>query len=233
MRSRLRSNVKKQSIHIIIFIVVIVIILVLFGTNILIGFSVALDILRGSDKVEISQQGINYIAPPTLDPLPSATKADTVNISGSVTAVDDISINLYINGDSVEKVKPNKDGTFSFINTKLSPGENEIKARSVASEKQSDYSKIIKIKYLNKNPNMEISKPSDGQTFKKDLGQIRVSGKTDPGAKVTINDFWTITNDNGDFYYTYTLKDGENTLKFVSMDEAGNSTTKEIKIKAE
>lgn len=234
MRSRLRTNVKKQSIHILLFIVAIVIILAAFGTHLLIGFSVVLDKLRGSDKVELSQHGVNYIAPPVLDPIPPATKENRIDISGTSIVSDDLMINLYVNGDSLEKVKPNENGTFSFENVELSSGENEIKAKSIASDdKQSEYSESIKIKYLNKNPNLEITNPSEGQTFKKDQGQIKISGKTDPGAKVTVNDFWTITNDSGDFYYMYTLTDGENPLKFVSTDEAGNATTKEIRIKAE
>ncbi len=234
MRSRLRTNVKKQTIHILIFIISIVIILAAFGTNLLVGFSVGLNMLRGSDKVEITQQEVNYVAPPVLDPLPAATKVNSVNISGSAITSDDVEINLFINGEPIDKVKPNKDGTFSFQNIELKKGENEIKSRSTTTTgKQSDFSEDVKIKYLDKNPTLEISVPSDGQTFRKDQGQIRISGKTDPGAKVTVNDFWTITNDNGDFYYTYTLKDGENSLMFISTDEAGNTTTKQINIKTE
>lgn len=235
MRSRLRSNVKKQSIHLVLFMIAIVIILAVFGTNLLVGFSVALDRLRGADEVNQQQQGISYLAPPVLDPLPNATKENNINISGLSTETDEILIELHINGKSIEKSKPSEDGAFSFENIQLQTGENEIKAKSIAAggEKESEFSDSVKVKYLNKEPGLEISVPTDGQTFKKDQGQIRLSGKTDPGAKVTVNDFWTITKDDGDFYYTYTLKDGENPLKFVSTDEAGNTTTKEIKIKAE
>ncbi|HUQ84977.1 MAG TPA: hypothetical protein VM077_01525 [Candidatus Limnocylindrales bacterium] len=233
MRSRLRSNVKKQSIHILLLIIGIIIVVLATGTHLLVGFGVALDMIRGTDKDELKGQKLSYIAPPSLNPLHIATKKRGISING-LSISDSVTIDLYLNGTKVETTKPKKDGSFSFENVKLDEGENEIKAKSVTKDGvESEYSERIKIKYLNRNPDLEISNPKDGQTFKKDQSPIRISGKTDPGAKVSINDFWTIISDDGEFYYMYNLKDGGNDLKVVSTDEAGNTTTKQINIKVE
>jgi bacillopeptidase F len=233
MRSRLNSNLKKQTIHIAIGIVGIILFILFFGTQLLIGISAVLEKLSNSKDNIADSQEMNYIAPPILNPIEDATNKSIIEISGYTTS-DNLTVQLYINDRLLGKIKPSKDNTFIFTGVKLDDGLNEIKARSYTSDnKKSDFSNTIKIEYLIKNPELEINSPSDGQIFRKDQGPIRISGKTDSSAKVTVNDFWAITNDSGDFYYLYSLKDGDNNLKITSTDKAGNKTTKELNIKAE
>jgi bacillopeptidase F len=233
MRSRINNNLKKQTIHIVIGIIGIILFLLFFGTHLLIGISALLEKLSNSKDPLADSQEMIYLAPPVLNPIEDATNKNSIEVSGYMTS-DNSTVQLYVNGKLYGKLKPSTDNTFIFANVKLDQGQNEIKARSFTSDNQkSDFSNSIEIEYLIKNPELEINSPSDGQIFKKDQGHIRISGKTDPSAKVTVNDFWAITNDNGDFYYLYSLKDGDNNLKITSTDKAGNKTTKEINIKAE
>lgn len=233
MRSRIKQNVKKQNTKTILIIVSILFVLIIFGTQILIGFSLALDKLKGSDETEIESSTLEYIAPPFVDPLKEATKDDTIEVVGSVT-LEDVKIELFVNNKSAGEKTPNSDNTFKFTNIKLLEGENTIKAKTIAPNgKKSAYSETQTIKYLNKEPTLEISTPQNGQTFKKDQSPIKITGKTDPGARVTVNDFWAITSDNGDFYYMFPLKDGGNNLKIKSVDEAGNEKSVEININVE
>jgi bacillopeptidase F len=233
MRSRINSNLKKQTIHIFIGIIGIILFLIFFGTHLLIGISTILEKLSNSKDSNADSQVMSYIAPPVLNPIEDATNKNSIEISGYITS-DNSTVQLYVNGKLHGKLKASTNNTFIFTNVKLDEGQNEIKARSLTSDSEkSDFSNSIEIEYLIKNPELEINSPSDGQIFKKDQGAIRISGKTDPSAKVTVNDFWAITDDNGDFYYLYSLKDGDNNLKITSTDKAGNKTTKEINIKAE
>lgn len=233
MRSRLKTNVRKQSLHIIIGIVVIVVVLLFFGTELLIGFSAILEKLKGSDQQVTDTTNVDYVAPPILNPVNDATSQNSVDITGYVTS-DDMVVELFVNDSPVGKEEPESDNSFSFHSVVLENGKNEIKARTLtANGKHSDYSQPLMIRYLSKEPKLEVATPANGQVFKKDQSPIRISGQTDPGAKVTVNDFWAITQEDGDFYYDYSLKDGDNNLKIVSTDEAGNISTKELNIKAE
>lgn len=233
MRSRLKQNIKKQNTKNLVIIFGILLILAIFGTKLLIGFSVIIDKIKGDDNNAEEVQNIDYIAPPTLNPLPDATNKDKIEISGFTTS-SGVSVVLYINGKKKDTAKSNNDNVFIFKDIILDKGENEIKAKSITDpKKQSDYSQVVNISYLDKEPNLEIKEPTDGQKFKKDQSPIRISGTTDPGAKITVNDFWAITSDNGEFYYMYSLKDGGNNLKITSTDQAGNKTTKEININVE
>lgn len=232
MRSRLKQGIKKQIIKTLIIIIGIILVLSIFGTQLLVGFGIMLNKIKGDDSPKIETQSVDYIAPPVINPQPAATKESKITVSGTASADQDVK--LYVNGKSAGSEKPAKDGTFSFSDVLLEKGENEIKAKSIASDnKESEYSETVKIKYLNSEPALEIKEPTDGQTFKKDQSPIKISGKTDPGAKVKVNDFWTIISDSGDFYYMYTLKDGGNNLKIVATDEAGNTKAKEVNIKVE
>jgi len=59
---------------------------------------------------------------------------------------------------------------------------------------------------------------------------LHVHGKTDPNVKVTINDFWAIVDDSGNYSYNLSLKSGDNPIKIVATDDAGNNTEKDLKI---
>jgi hypothetical protein len=233
MRSRLQQNIKKQNTKTIAAILVIIVLLAIFGTQLLIGFGVILNAIRGNDDSKIESQTVDYIAPPILDTLPDATNKDRIDITGSVID-DNVMVSLRINNEFLTETKPRADKTFVFRSVLLKKGVNEIKTQVITNDdKSSGFSESVKVKYLDKEPNLEIKEPTDGQIFKKDQSPIRISGLTDPSAKVTVNDFWAITSDDGEFYYMYTLKDGGNNLKVTSTDQAGNKTTKEIIINVE
>ncbi len=233
MRSRLKSNIKKHNLHLILGIIAIIVILSLFGTRFLIGFGILLDKVKGGEEQQANTQMITYVAPPILNPAAPATNKDSVDLSGNAES-GEVNVQLFVNGKLVGREQTTQDGSFNFRDVPLDKGENEIKARVITGDnRQSEYSDQINIKYLDKEPTIEISSPTDGQVFKKDENPIRITGKTESGVKVTVNGFWTISKDDGTFYYIYTLKDGDNTLKFDATDEAENRATKEIKIKVE
>ncbi len=58
-----------------------------------------------------------------------------------------------------------------------------------------------------------------------------VSGETEPHAKVYLNDRLIVVDEAGQFSTTYYLNEGENVLRFVAIDQAGNQGELEIKVK--
>lgn len=233
MRSRIRTHIKNQSRKSLLGIILLLIILVLFGTQLLIGFAVVLDKIKGKDEITTDAPNVKYIAPPVINPISDATNSKSIAISGYAGS-QAVSVNLYLNNELVDETKPKSDKSFTFNNITLTPGENELKAKAITKEQgESSFSQVVKIKYLNKEPILEVSYPLDGQTVKKEESPIKISGKTDPNVRVTVNDFQAIVTDYGDFSYLYSLKDGENNLKINATDSAGNKTEKEIKVTAE
>lgn len=231
-RSHLQKHLRKQSIRNSFLgiggIIILIIILFSFGPQLLITFSL---LVKGNDE-DVSQKTkkIAYVAPPTINPLPTATNSATIIVSGTTTTGE--IIKLYINGKVTDKTSVKKNSLFTFSSVKLTKGTNEIKAKTVTEDEQeSNYSPTIIIQYLDKAPSLEITFPQDGQTV--NSNPITVTGKTDGGAKVTVSDFWAITNDDGTFSYRLNLQQGDNRVKIVATDEAGNKVEKEITIKRE
>ena len=185
--------------------------------------------LAGSKDNQSSQNSnqINFVAPPTLNPLPSATNSAKIIISGKSTK--NTKIELFINDDLSDDVETDKDGNFVFT-PNLEPGDSRIKTRAIYKDKKSDFSVSFDVIFKNSQPTLEITSPSDGQTFKKDQNSVNVQGKTDLGVSVTINGFWAVIEDNNNFSYTLPLQNGDNEIKVVAVDQAGNKSEKSLKV---
>nr|MBI5455572.1 hypothetical protein [Candidatus Levybacteria bacterium] len=229
-KSRLsKYSEKKTRKTIILNIVGIIIVLYLlfkFGIGLLINFSLFLSGSKDQQGI-IGQNILNYIAPPTLNPLPTATNSAQIKISGK--SVKDAKIELFINDDKIDETDVDDKGEFSFENT-LKNGNSQIKARVVIKNKKSDFSNTLNIIYTNSAPSLEISSPQDGAQFKKDQNTANVTGKTDPAVNVTVNGFWAVISDNNNFSYNLPLQNGDNEIKVVAIDQAGNKTEKTIKV---
>jgi hypothetical protein len=232
-RSRIRRHLQEQSkrniVLAIVGIIVVIFLIFSYGMDFLINFSLL--VKRSTTSKDVKQNEVTYVAPPVIDPLSEATKSARITVSGY--AGDKQTIKLYLNGKLTDKTEVNKNKQFSFSDVKLEKGSNEVKAKAVTPEdKESDYSQISSITYSDEPPKLEINSPQDGQTVSKGDG-LKISGKTDPNVKVTVNDFWAIVQDDGNFSYTLPLHDGENTIKIVATDDADNQTTKELKVKTD
>ncbi len=236
-KSRFKEHLQKEASRNVIFailgIILVVALLIIFGTNILVSFSLLVGKISGTDDPPAeTQQNVTYIAPPTLDPTAEATSSAAVVITGY--GKPDQRIDLYRNGKMISKTTVKSNNTFRFTNVTLVEGVNSLKARAVTDDNQrSNYSNEIRISLLNKSPELSVDFPQDGQVFKKDQSPIKISGKTDPGVKITVNDFRAIVDSSGNYSYLYNLKDGDNNLKIAATDNAGNQTTKEINIRIE
>lgn len=234
-KSRLSSHLKKQArknvVLVILGVIAFIALLIVFGTQLLIGFSLLLGKFTGNEEPVTTNQSTGYIAPPILDTTFEATNSAEISLKG--TADKNNKVNLYRNGKLVDKVTADSDAHFIFTNVPLEEGDNRLKAKVVTDKEQSAYSNEIVVKRLNKEPTLEIAFPAEGDRIKKESSPIKVTGQSDPGVRVTVNDFRAIVDSQGRYSYTYTLRDGENVIKVVATDSAGNQKTKEVKIQVE
>lgn len=228
-KSRLSKYTERKTRKIIFLnilgIIVVLYLLFKFGIGLLINFSLFLS--GGKDQGIVNQNSINYIAPPTLNPLPTATNSAQIKISGN--SAKDSAIELFVNNNKTDQTKTDDMGEFSFINT-LKNGNNQIKVRAIIKDKKSDFSNTLYITYSNSAPNLEINSPQEGAQFKKDQNTVNVTGKTDPGVNITVNGFWAVISDTNNFSYNLALQNGDNEIKIVAIDQAGNKTEKEVKV---
>lgn len=228
-RDRLKRKLKKKAIRNTLLIlgglIAFGVIIFMFGTQLLIQFSLLLT--KDGSVTPNETQEVSYIAPPDLDPVADATNSAKMKITGTST-VENAVIKLYINGSLTDSVNVNSKNEFEFKSVILEEGSNEIKAKTEVDGKLSDYSSSLNIVYQNEPPDLSIEYPADGQTLKNDNQTI--TGKTVAGASVTVNGFRAIVQPNGNFTYNIKLQNGGNNIKIVTTDTAGNKTEKEINV---
>lgn len=209
----------------------ILIFLALFGVKILIWFSLGIDRLRGGTPA--SQQAAQTILfPPLLDPVPTATNSSFLKISGS--GQPETTVSLYVNEAEGRKMSIAKDGTFSFASVRLAEGANTISAKILDDKNNmSDLSNVVSIIMKKTPPSLDVTSPSDNQTISDDNNIVNVSGKSDSDTTVTVNDRLVVVQSDGSFTYQYPLNQGENKLKIVATDVAGNQTIIDRTVKYE
>ncbi len=235
-KSRLNEITKKRyERKLIIFFAIIIFllgILFYYSPPLLIKLSLILGDLRDNREADLSINNTKYIAPPVLNPLFSATNSAEITISGY--APSGKSVKIYLNSKYIRQVKVNDDKSFNISNLMLAEGNNEIKVKSLGLDKQtSNYSQSIHILYKNKPPILELNYPIDNQIISNSSNKVKVEGKTDSDTRVTVNDYWAIVDNIGNFSYLLNLQKGDNKIKIAATDEAGNRSEKEVTVKLE
>lgn len=229
-KSRLRKRIEKRSKRnlalTILIIVVFSFFFIRFGVPIFAQVGLFISGLKSSTEVKKEEKV--FITPPVLNSLPSATNSAQIVVSGR--ADKDQQIKIYINGAFQKETETDNKGEFTTLAI-LGEKENSVKAKAFdAKENGSDFSQTQYVSYIVEPPKLELNSPSDGQKFQKDDKNIEVSGITDTGARVTVNDFIAVVDGEGNFSYRLSLKDGDNDIKITAVDEAGNKTEKTIKV---
>jgi len=221
----MEQKTKKNLTLSILGIILIIFLTLKFGIPFLANLSLFLSGSKNNEESKI--QNTAFIAPPVLDSIPEATASANIVVSGIVSKKQ--IVNLYINDELTDTDTADNNGRFLFKEI-IKPGENTIKAKTIVNDKESDFSNAIAVSFKNAPPSLNISSPSDNQSFSKDQNTVEIKGTTDADVKVTINGLWAIVDDSGNFSYTLSLQSGENKIKISAADLAGNINEKEIKV---
>lgn len=226
--SRIEENRTKKQLYVVLGITIaIILLLVTLGIPVFIGVSGFLLNLKGNPTLENADKTAPVA--PILSPLNSATNSATLVLEGYGESNTTLKINL--NGETVKETVLGNDGTFSFEDLQLDDGQNTVYA--TATDKAGNESAIsneLKINYMKSGPKLEVSEPADGQTFGKNQEELTIKGKTDIGTRIQVNERFVSVADDGTFSYRIKLQEGENTLKIVATDTAGNRTQVEKKV---
>ena len=206
-------------------ILVAAIAIVLLGT-----YFVGLTILSrlGTREETFTQRDRVAPPPPTLAGIPQATNSAKLNIKGF--AESGSTVQLFLNGSEKDSQLVSTEGQFVFEETNLESGENEIYAIAKdTAGNESRQSNVYKVVIDRKPPKLEVTEPEDNAIIKEEKDKqtfVLVKGKVEEGATVTVNDYQAIVREEGNFEYRLPLtEEGENTIKIVVRDPAGNKTT--------
>lgn len=161
------------------------------------------------------------LAPPIFTIPYEATNSSKITVSGYASY--GTTVKIYVDETLEEEVETKEDSTFLAENINLKLGTNNINGKSTKSGKESLVSKNIKIVFDNDKPSLQLSEPEDNKPIQGER-KIKISGKSEAGAKVFINNSQVIVNADGSFSSEKQLNDGENNFEIKAEDQATNST---------
>jgi len=206
-----------------------VVLLILFATY---GFPAILNLtsqisaFRRGNMTVPADKGFTPTTPRLAENF-DATNSANIKLTG--VADPKVTVQLDQDDQPGDTIVAGDDGTFNFV-VSLKKGDNFFTVQAVsATGVKSDKSGKYKITYLASGPKLDISSPKDQDSVKDSM--LTVSGSTDPNSSVTINDHLAITRSDGAYSGSVTLSNGDNKIKVVATDRAGNQTTKEITVK--
>lgn len=207
-------------------IVAVMAFLAFFGLKILIGFSVFVMRTKGAGPTPTPAQSI--LIAPTLNPQPEATNSGDLTITGSATG--GTTLVLYLNDTEAKKMSLPSDGNFS-LPLSLRDGTSTLSAKIMDDKGNvSTLSNVITILIKKTPPILQVDQPTDGSTVTSDQNTITVSGKAEENSSVTVNGRLAIVSHDGSFNLVYSLLQGDNTIRIIATDAAGNQTTVNRKV---
>jgi len=199
-----------------------------FGLNLFVDWAFLITQKTSSIKPTPSSQNskIALITEPILEEMPDATNEAILYIKGQ--ADPDTQIQLFQNKQRVATIDADFEGRFEFEQV-LEERSNQFYVKSIDPySRKSTQSKFYSVTFIDEPPNLEISSPEDGKKYYE--SSLTVEGQTDKEVFVKINNIPVVIKADGSFTYNLNLSKGDNEIKVVATDLAGNTTQKNLKV---
>lgn len=223
---RKRKNLLWQLIFSVSISIGVFIILFLLGLPLLAKLSLVFEKIRVGEEISL-QIDQTPPFPPQLETPFTATNSARLTLKGG--SEPGSSVKLYLNSQLLGKILVGKDGTFTK-RVALKEGENRIAAQAIdQTGNESPFSTELLISYAKGGPSLEIEFPPE-EDFQTEEDEIEIKGTTDPEVGLTINNRFVPVRSDGSFEYLTALSEGENLIKVVATDQAGNRTEEERKV---
>ncbi|MCW1928131.1 S8 family peptidase [Bhargavaea beijingensis] len=156
------------------------------------------------------------------------TNESGITIEGTASATTDL--RLDNNGEEVGTVTVGADGKFSFDVTMVE-GENTFTATSILDGRETGTSAPVTITLDTTKPELTIASPADGEKTNKETVTVQ-------GTVADLHLDWVKVNGqkadvrDGKYSKRILLDNGENVIRVVAQDRAGNKVTKRVTIRA-
>lgn len=154
------------------------------------------------------------------------TNDNKVTIEG--TASPTTTVHIMNNEEEVESVVIDEDGKFS-VNIELTEGENILKAVSSLDHLPAGESEPVTVILDREKPVLTIDRPKEGEKTNRETVTVEGSIEDANLDWVKVNGQQTKV-ENGKYAHRVMLENGENEIKVVARDKAGNKTAKTVKI---
>ncbi|NBJ69278.1 MULTISPECIES: S8 family peptidase [Clostridia] len=154
------------------------------------------------------------------------TNEKEVTVKG--TASPTTTIQLMNNGKELDSAEIGDDGSFA-IPAVLSEGENELTAVSLLEGTTTGESEPVNITLDTKKPELTIDSPKDKDKFNRETVTVEGTVSDDHLDVVKVNGKKAKV-ENGKYSKRMLLDNGNNKIKVVAQDEAGNKTKEQISL---
>jgi len=179
-----------------------------------------------SENERIANEDVIPPPVPLFNTIPEATNSGQLELKGVSESEAQIKINL--NGEVIE-TNADEEGEFNLEKLMLDEGNNELIAWAVDSaDNESERTERFEIIYDTESPELEIIKPEDGAALEEQT--IEVQGRTEPKARVLVNEHVAIVDQEGEFSDSVILQEGGNKIEIIVTDKAGNQTDKTLSV---
>jgi len=181
------------------------------------------------DLVSTVEDDLPPQAPVLFETPPEATFSAQLKIGGFADPT--ATVVFVLNGNQVEEKNVNEEGEFNQL-INLEKGENQLVIYTVNEfGTESLQTRSFQIVFDDEPPIITIFEPEPDSVIElKRNRSTRVMGETEAFSRVYLNDRLVMVGEDGQFSTSYFLDEGENILKFVAIDPAGNQSELEIKV---
>jgi len=194
------------------------------------GLPLFMNLIAGNG-VQRVETGKDIIPPqsPIISALPDATNSAKITIEGFTEA--GANVELLLNDKTDKIIKADEKGSFTF-DALLISGQNRIQLRAKDDAGNESMSEVTLINLDSKPLVLNIFSPKDGsEYFGKTNQVVDIKGEVNKsGSQVLINNSFVQLDKAGTFVHRFMLSGGENIIKIVASDNAGNSSENTLKI---
>ena len=239
-RARRRDGTARRVVHLIAWpVLALVTALVLAGAGATAGIG-SVSLLRDietaiarafpviSSPLALDQVG-SVQTDPVVDQLPAFTSEASVLLQGHVPLFaleEGRRVEVALNGVVIARLEPDAAGRFAQQLT-LREGENSVVVTLLQGETAISSRSATSV--LDRTaPVLAIVRPRAGEVVTG--GTVVVEGKTEPGARVTVNGRVVVASADGTFSESFSAGAGVQAVEVVALDQAGNATTTALSV---
>lgn len=193
----------------------------------------AIPLLQGRGSIDLPAGGsVSVGAAPVVDSLPAFTREPQLSLTGKIPSFavqQGRTLQIVLNGQVSSTTPLDPSGAFTAA-LALKEGPNAISVILIGGSDivaSSAYTVVLD----RTPPTVTVARPAPGATV--DAANIVVSGTTEPGTSITVNDRIVVTTPEGGFTDSFTAPAGSVPITIVARDRAGNETTQKLTVIAQ
>ncbi|TMW72542.1 peptidase S8 [Alteribacter natronophilus] len=157
------------------------------------------------------------------------TNEDTVLVEGD--ASPGVDVHISNNGEETAHTEADESGHFS-VEVDLEAGENVLTAAASTENGRTGESAPVTVILDQEGPELVVTSPSDGDLVNTETVRVQGQATDENLRRVNVNGQRADIDEDGSFNHRLLLDEGENLIRVVAIDHAGNRTVERMTIHA-